>query len=384
MNRGRSALAAFAALVGAGAGLAFGLTREGDFESSALLRVLPAPQTGAPARPAEVQAASYASLVEEEAFLQQVRSQVAAGALTIDELADRVDGRHEPRTALVEVAARGEREFDARALAADLAGALLASVQQTERMRALQVEDELRRRIAVLDGDIDAAAGDAARQESLRVQRIALAQQLAELTQGGLVAAGRLVLAAPAAVARRVRPTWWPWPLAGATLGLLLVLVPARPRRAAILVEPGPGAFVRPPVAARTEPAGARVAWSADGRSWHPLGDGALGDGRYLLRTPGSREATPVVVDGTPPAVALSPPRLDRGVVLLEAEAEDAGSGVASVTFMVSTGETEWAEIPPEYAPDAPGVHWFCAVATDRAGNRAVSEPAPVRVDASL
>jgi hypothetical protein len=126
------------------------------------------------------------------------------------------------------------------------------------------------------------------------------------------------------------------------------------------------------------------VEWSADGRSWHPLGDGALGDGRYLLRTPGSRKATPVVVDGTPPAVALSPPRLDRGVVLLEAEAEDAGSGVASVTFMVSAGEGEWTEIPPEYAPDGPGVHWFCAVATDRAGNKTASEPAPVRVDPSL
>ena len=390
MTRARVAVAVAAALAGAAAGLVLGLTRDDHYEAAALLQVLPAPQdaeTPEESREADVQARTYASLVEQRAFLQQIRSQVAAGQLTVDELAGRVHGRHEAGTGLVEVAAEAESDLDARALAADVAGALLASVQQSARTRALQAEDELRRRIAVIDADIEAAEGDDARQESLRAQRAALAERLAATTESGLAAAGRLVLAAPAAEARLVRAEWWRWALGGAAIGLLAGLLPSarlRRRPAAAIVAPAAGAFLRGSLAVRTEPTGAPVEWSADGRAWHALGAAPLADGRYLLRTPGAREATPVVVDNTPPTVALSPPRLSDGVVLLDAEAEDAGSGVASVGYMVSTGGPEWTEIPSEFAPEQPGVYWFCAVAADRAGNRAASEPMPVQVGVTL
>jgi hypothetical protein len=380
VSRQRVAVAVAAALAGAAAGLALGLTRGDHYEATALLEVLPAPQEP---RSAGVQAATYASLVEERAFLQQIRAQVAAGQLTVGELEERVHGRHEAGTGLVEVSAEAESDLDARALAADVAGALLATVQQAARTRALQAEDELKRRIALIDADIEAAEGDAARQESLRAQRAALAEQLAELTESGIAAAGRLVLAAPAAEARRVRPAWRPWVLGGAAIGLLAGLLPARRfrlRPAAVIVAPAPGAFVRSPVEVRTEPPRARVEWSADGRGWRTLGAAPLPEGRYLLRTPGMREAIPVVVDNTPPSVMLSPPRYSGGVVLLDAEAEDAGSGVASVTYMVSTGGPEWTEIPSEFAPERPGVYWFSAVATDRAGNKAASELMPLQV----
>jgi len=387
MSRKRVAVAVAAALAGAVAGLALGLARDDHFEATALLQVLPA-EAGAGSRPADVQAATYASLVEERAFLQQIRAQVAAGQLTVGELEERVHGRHEAGTGLVEVAADAESELDARALAADVAGALLASVQQAARTRALQAEDELKRRIAVIDAEIEAAEGNAARQESLRAQRAPLAERLAAETESGVAAAGRLVLAAPAAEARRVRPDWWPWVLGGAAIGLLAGLLPARPRRrpaaAAVIVSPAAGAYLRGPIAVRTEPPGARVEWSADGHSWKPLGAAPPPDGRYLLRTPVMREAIPVVVDNTPPSVSLSPPRFSAGVVLLEAEAEDAGSGVASVTYMVSTGGPEWTEIPSEFAPERPGVYWFSAVAADRAGNKAASELMPVQVGATL
>lgn len=385
MSRKRVAVAVAAALAGAVAGLAVGLARGDHFEATALLQVLPAPQEP---RPADVQAATYASLVEQPAFLQQIRAQVAAGQLTVGELAERVHGRHEAGTGLVEVAAEAESDLDARALAADVAGALLASVQQAARTRALQAEDELKRRIALVDAEIEAAEGDAARQESLRAQRAALAERLGAETESGIAAAGRLVLAAPAAEARRVRPAWWPWLLGGAAIGLLAGLLPARRPRvrpAAAIIAPAAGAFLRGSIEVRTEPPRARVEWSADGRGWRPLGAAPLPDGRYLLRTPGMREAIPVVVDNTPPTVALSPPpRFSGGVVLLDAEAEDAGSGVASVTFMVSSGGPDWTEIPSEFAPERPGVYWFSAVATDRAGNKAASELMPVQVNATL
>jgi hypothetical protein len=332
MSRARIAVAVAAAFVGAAAGLALGLGRDDHYEAAALLLVLPAPQgaeTPEESRRADVQARTYASL---------------------------------------------------------------ASVQQSERTRALQAEDELRRRIAVIDADIETAQGDDVRQESLRAQRVALAERLAAMTESGLAGAGGLVLAAPAAEARWVRAEWWPWALGGAAIGLLAGLTPARrPRRrlAATLVAPAAGAFLRGSVPVWTEPPRARVEWSADGVRWHSvrraLDTTALPDGRYLLRTPGAPEATPVVVDNTPPTVALSPsPRFSGGVVLLDAEAEDAGSGVASVGYMVSAGGTEWTEIPAEFAPERPGVYWFCAVAADRAGNKAASERIPVQVSATL
>jgi hypothetical protein len=390
VSRKRVAVAVAAALAGAVAGLALGLGRGDHYEARTLLQVLPSPEgaeTPEESRAADVQAATYASLVEQPSFLQQIRSQVAAGRLTVDELQDRVDGRNDAGTGLVEVVTEAESELDARALGADVAGALLASVQQSARTRALQAEDELRRRIALIDAEIDAAEGNAARQESLRAQRAALAERLAATTESGLAAAGRLVLVAPAVEARRVRAAWWPWVLGGAAIGLLAGLLPApRPSRrpAAGIVVPAAGAFLRGKIAVRTDPPGARVEWSTDGRSWHRLGGSRLADGRYLLRTPGSREATPVMVDNTPPTVALPPPRLSGGVVLLDAQAEDAGSGVASLTYMVSSGGPEWTEISSEFAPERPGVYWFSAVAADRAGNKATSEPVPVRVDATL
>jgi hypothetical protein len=86
------------------------------------------------------------------------------------------------------------------------------------------------------------------------------------------------------------------------------------------------GRHLRGPLAVRTEPAGAPVEWSADGRAWHALGAAPLAEGRY----------------------------------------------------------PEWTEIPSEFAPEQPGVYWFCAVAADRAGNKAASEPMPVQVGVTL
>ncbi|MEX2210184.1 MAG: hypothetical protein WD689_00270 [Gaiellaceae bacterium] len=394
----RVAAALVAAALGAAAGAALGLTRGGHYEASSLLEVLP-PAAGEKA--ADVQAATYAAYVVERGFLEQVRAQVAGGQLTVDELADRVRAEHDEGTALVEIVGEGETEAEARGLAAELAAALIGTVQQAARSRALQVQDGLRRGIDELDAQLE-GEDDPARLASLRAQRAELARRLAEVTAEGVEAGNRLrLVATPAAEAEHVSPRAWLWVLLGGAVGLLAgtglaalrrVRVPrprlpaprlperaARPAPAA-LVEPAPDAVVRGEVQARTEPPGAEVLWSRNGRRWRPL-SGLLPDGTYLLRARGSGETVPVVVDNEPPEVQLGAPSLREGVVHLSAEAADAGSGVEAVTFMVSDGTPQWTAVPSVWTPPAPGVYWFCAVAADRAGNRASSPLVPLRIE---
>jgi hypothetical protein len=71
------------------------------------------------------------------------------------------------------------------------------------------------------------------------------------------------------------------------------------------------------------------------------------------------------------------------GVVPLRADARDDESGVAAVRFLVSTGTADWALLDGadwDTAGIPEGRYWLSAVATDRAGNSASSEPLPVNV----
>lgn len=383
-----------AALAGAGAGaaaaLGIALLLGGGYRSTATLQVLPAaeePVSVAGRAAAEVQAATYAALVERPGFLEQVRAQVAAGRLSGDELAARVEGRHPEGTALVEIVAEGETAAEARGLAGDLAGAVLGSLQQAARQRAAQVEDELRRRIEEVDEAIQEAPGD---QAGLLERRAALNEELARTAAGAVRDGTRVELvSAPLAEAESAGPAAWLFALAGAAAGLLLgALVPLprrRVKRPARIVAPSAGAVLSGEVGVAAEPAGAPLEWSTDGTAWAPLGEKwdttSIPDGQHLLRAAGSAEAIPVEVDNHPPRVRLEAPEPDAGRFRLRAEAEDAGSGVASVAFMVSDGSPDWTEIPAEWEPPAPGVWWLCAVAADRAGNRASSELVPVRVE---
>lgn len=375
--------------VGAAVALAIVLLLDGGYRSSATLRVLPAEEEAvSPAgrASAEVQAATYAALVERAGFLEQVRAQVAGGRLSAEELARRVDGRHREGTALVEIVTEADTAADSRGLAGDLAGALLGSLQQTARQRAAQVEDELRRRIEEVDQAIQEAVGD---EESLRERRAALNEELARAAAGAVQEGTRLELVAPAGEADRARPPAWPLVLAGAVAGLLLgALVPLprrRVERPASVVAPKAGTVLSGEVGVATDPPGAPVEWSTDGAAWMRVNGtwdaAAVADGHYLLRAAGSAEAVPVEVDNHPPRVRLEEPEPYGGRLLLRAEAEDPGSGVASVSFMVSDGSAEWTEVPAEWEPPAPGLWWLCAVAADRAGNRASSELVPVRVE---
>ncbi len=125
-------------------------------------------------------------------------------------------------------------------------------------------------------------------------------------------------------------------------------------------------------------------------------------DGEYEIRavtsdTTGRRIAGPEVavrVDNDPPAVHLDSPR--RGAVLMgmvdvAANARDAGSGIAIVRLECSAGDDEWTEIASVTAAPyrtswntgvlGEGDYRLRAIAIDRAGNEAITNPVPVRIE---
>lgn len=407
----RFAILLAAAAVGLVVGLVVAAAAGGTRRAEAVIQVLPAGETTlAPARrlALEVQAATYAELLERRSFLEQIRPQVLAARLSTDELGDRIAGEHVDGTALVELKATGPTADEARSLASDVAAALLGYVQQSARQRAAAEEDELRRRIDELNGLIAAAASRPARLEALREERAALNAALATLAGESVDQGTRLAVAgSPALEPGTLGPSLALWGVVGAVAGLLLALlalraVPAVPalrlprvERAAepeaVLVEPRAGAVLTGAIPVRAQPDGRAVEWSRDGSDWTEVGaaewqTAALPDGRYLLRLAGTDAAIPVELDNTPPSVALVAPAETIGPVLLRADASDAGSGIASIEFMLSDGGADWttiaegveAEWDPAGVP--PGVYWLCAVARDRAGLPAASDPQPLRV----
>ena len=288
------------------------------YEAQALVAV----QSGAPDErrqpTAVVQAETYAQIVDSDGFLEQTRAQLAGGGLEPGELDERVEARRRPGTALVEITAEGPTRADARGLATDVAGALVFFVQQQARQRATQIEDELRQRLTGADDD----------------ERAALQTELARQVSRAVEAATGVVIAA-----RPVEPedaTGKPW-ARNLLLGLLLGI------SAGLVLS--------------------------------------------LVRLPRRRQApAPAAADATPPVVRIvAPERGARvtGVVPLRADARDDESGVAAVRFLVSTGTADWALLDGaewDTAGIPEGRYWLSAVATDRAGNSASSEPLPVNV----
>ena len=125
-------------------------------------------------------------------------------------------------------------------------------------------------------------------------------------------------------------------------------------------------------------------------------------DGEWLLRSvttdvTGRRVAGPesaVLVDNEAPSVKLDTPHQGAvlmGVVDVNANVQDEGSGLALVRFEASPGGDEWREIAT--VGDAPfrtswntgtlgeGDYQLRAIALDRAGNEAISRLVPVRVE---
>lgn len=123
----------------------------------------------------------------------------------------------------------------------------------------------------------------------------------------------------------------------------------------------------------------------------------AVQDGEYAIvatatdgaGNEGESDPATVLVDNTPPTVTLATPEATEGGYGLSAEAEDGGSGVASVRFELAegTGTPDWQELATVDSPSdgasyettfetagrPDGTYLVRAVATDRVGNEAAS-----------
>jgi capsular polysaccharide biosynthesis protein len=351
-RRRQVAIVVAGALLGLLAGAVLTWLSDDAYEADTLLEVSAAPDPEAPARtaerlPAVVLAETYARMLDDDAFLAGITAQVAAGRLSAEELAERVGATHPEDSALVELTAEGPSRQQAQAVASDVTSAFVALVQQLARQRTQQLEDDLRRRLNDL--------GEGAGADALRG---ALSAELAEVaTQGVAQAASVRVAAAPFAPPDRVRPDTLQNLVGGLLLGLVVGLGATLLRRRAPVEEP---------VAVEPEPLPAAV----------------------------EPEPEPEPVDETPPRVTLEGPAPEStvaGSVMLRLEAWDDESGVAVLELLVSDGGAEWeplasyeadvVEVEWDSTAHADGVYWLSAVARDRAGHAAASQPLPLLVD---
>jgi capsular polysaccharide biosynthesis protein len=307
------------AVLGLGAGLLLTLLTPKVYRATAVLQVSAAADPRQPSGrrvAAEVLAESYAELLRSPSFLAGLAPRLAGGRYDADELAGRVDATHDEGSALVEVSAEGSSRREAQEIAAGVGGALVTLVRQLARQRAEQVRGELTRML---------------RRAPTAAARRALAARLARTAATRVEQADSVRVATAAyAPADPIRPD----ALLNLAGGLLLGLV--------------------------------------------------AGLATTLLR----RDR-----DVTPPRVVLEGPQAGTTVTGLAAfrlRAWDDESGVAAVELLVSNGDAAWRAVArvESAAGDAEwdttnvddGEWWVTAVAHDRAGHRAATNPLPLVV----
>jgi capsular polysaccharide biosynthesis protein len=341
-ERRPAAIVAACAVAGLLLGLAVTLLQDEAYRATTLLQVSsaadPRVPTTVPGRvPAEVLAESYAEMLREDAFLAGLAPQVAGGRYTQDELFERVDAEHEEGSAVIRVTAEAESPVEAQTIAADVVSSVVTLVGQLARQRAEQVQDELNRRLAQLP---TGPARD--------VERRALAAEAARAAASGVEQATSIRVAAPAfAPDDPVRPDRVQNLAGGLLLGLVVGLGATLLRRR------------RPAPVAEPEPAPAAAA----------------------------------APDETPPRIVLDGPEARStvaGAVRLRLHGEDHDSGIAALELLLSDGGADWRPVARFEDEDgeaewdtsalADGVYWLSAVAHDRAGNRAATEPLPLVV----
>jgi capsular polysaccharide biosynthesis protein len=318
-RRRELAIVAAGAVLGLGAGLVLTLLTPKVYRATTVLQLSTAADPRLPGQtrePAEVLAGSYAELLRSRPFLAGLAPRVAGGRFDADELDARVDATHEDGSAVIEVTAEAPSRREAQQIAAGVAGSLVALVRQLARQRAEQLRGELTR---LMRRAPNAAA------------RRALGARLARTAATRVEQAGSVRVAAAAyAPADPVRPD----ALQNLAGGLLLGLV--------------------------------------------------AGLATTLLR----RER-----DVTPPRVVLEGPQartVVTGRAAFRLRAWDEESGVAAVELLVSNGDAGWRAVARLEAAAgdaewdtttvADGEWWVTAVAHDRAGLRAATDPLPLVV----
>lgn len=172
-------------------------------------------------------ATTYATLLVDRGFLEQIRAEVAGGRLSTGELLRRLDASAIKDTALVELSAEGPTPEEARAIASDVVKGFLNTIEAESRRRTERFQTRIQEQISQINEQIATLRqGDAGQNDeqidSLRTAKTALTQQLGGLVAGGIAQAANVTLAAPpTGSSTPVRPR----PLLNLVAGFLLGLI---------------------------------------------------------------------------------------------------------------------------------------------------------------
>jgi capsular exopolysaccharide synthesis family protein len=208
-----------------------------EYEATAILEVSSIDTSGPDAtdlftaqQASQALARTYARLIVDQSFLEQIRSQVANGELSATELQDRLSAEAVEETALIELRAEGDSPEEARQLADEVATAFIGTIREESAARSARLIEQIRTEIASINEEIQrvsagaAGGGDAAAEElaALRATRAALTAQLAGVAANGVEQGTSVSLVAPpTASSDAVRPRPLLNLLAGALIGLL-------------------------------------------------------------------------------------------------------------------------------------------------------------------
>lgn len=172
-------------------------------------------------------ATTYATLLLDRGFLEEIRPQVDGGSLSTSELVHQVDATAVKDTALIEVVADADSPERARTIASDVVAGFLGSIESESRRRTGQFRSRIQEQIADINGEISSlqsgnAAANAEQIDSLRAAKTALTQQLGALVADGIAQSANVSLAAPpTGSSAPVRPR----PLLNIVTGILLGLI---------------------------------------------------------------------------------------------------------------------------------------------------------------
>ena len=201
-----------AASVAVAAALAIFLTSRAEkvYQGSAILQVTsgttPGDDNADPLRSQEASvglAQTYATLLGDRSFLDQIRPDVAGGDLTTSELRRRINSQAIEETGLIRLRAKGDSPEAAASLAGDVADGFVEYIQNTATQRSQRQQEELQERISSLGEEIEELRGRAddpavAEQlEALRTARAALAGQVANIVANGIQEGGSVQLSSP-------------------------------------------------------------------------------------------------------------------------------------------------------------------------------------------
>jgi Mrp family chromosome partitioning ATPase len=225
-----------------GLAIAYTVTSSKVYQASGLIQVnLATPNPGSSDTTAANQALAqnYATLLTSAGFLNQIRSQVDGGRLSVDELQSRLSATAVPQSALVELQATGASPEEAQRVDTDVANGFLANLRNGATTRTAQLTSQLQQQITQLSNQISAlrakGSTSAISEEisSLQSSRQALIAQNATLVANGIANGTSAALsAAPEASSSPISPKKTLNLLGGLLLGIVLGVAAAFARQA--------------------------------------------------------------------------------------------------------------------------------------------------------